>query len=300
MNQHSNKTGINGTDQALSIDNLILHWIFKTSNTIWQKVKTYSWAIIIALAIAFIFYKPLLVSTAITIATIIGIFALIILTLWVTSFLGRIFFGCQVCESTGVVNGHDMYLDINFNKNQCYACNGKRLMFKKKNDWYNTAMNAVTKMRKHRQLIDEIKRDLGNYQSTIKISPGLVDKFIKKRYQAQKKSLSDALALEEAQYELFQVIHQRAILMLHKQHLHLLQNRWDKRIKLTSEHKFDTYSKAISASEDIGISTLFEDEFTSLNQYLESFNDSAHNADLLQDIRQATERLKADNKALKE
>lgn len=300
MNQHNNKTGINGTDQALSIDNMILHWIFKVPNTIWQKFKTYPWVIIIAMAITLIFYDPILVSIAITIANVIGIFALIILTLWATSFLGRVFFGCQVCESTGIVNGHDMYLDINFNKDQCYACHGKRLIIKTNNDWYSTAMNAITKMRKHRQQIDEIKLDLSNYQSTIKISPSLVDKFIKKRYQAQKKSLSDALALEEAQYELFQVIHQRAILVLHKQHLHLLQNRWDKRIKLTSEHKFDTYSKAISASEDIGISTLFEDEFISLNQYLESFNDSAHNADLLQDIRQATERLKAENKVLKE
>lgn len=204
----------------------------------------------------------------------------------------RKFFGCRVCNATGRLSGYNPHLNIEFDNDVCYCCNGKQLVYKEKSDWYKIALKIRKEIIELKHNLTQLEKEHALYSSEAKIGKNVNvekvlnrDTLLNKKFEENKESYKDKIQLHEE-------IEKRAHIFLHVFYVAEQQEKWVERIKVWNSKNLDAHESALILSGEAEIALKFSSVIESLENLLELEINSNVAEELRLDIEQATRKLK--------
>lgn len=224
--------------------------------------------------------------------TVFLIMAVIWTVFLATDKLVKKFFGCRVCDVTGRLSGYNSHLDLEFDNDICYCCNGKHLVFKDKSDWYKIALKTggeIKKLKRHLVLLD---KQFQKYSSEVKIggnvkSEGIISRDASKRnrFQKSKEEL-------EAILDFHREIEKKAHIFLHELHIKMQDREWDKTLEDLERITFEARETALAIGDEAEFLEKCEKEFEEFEDLMESDLSDHIDPKLKLDISKASEKLR--------
>ncbi len=200
--------------------------------------------------------------------------------------------GCKVCDASGRLSGYNPHLDLEFERDLCYACSGKEVVFKDKSEWYDIALKARKEIIRLQQEQGRLENQFRLYSRQMRISKNANERILRNRDEQQRKQFEEYRKLVESKIIHYQQIEKNAHIFMHSYHIYNQQLKWDKSLEDRGDKNIESSEMALCASDETELTRKYSIELRGLETLMETEVHTNIAEELRLDIEKATEKLK--------